>query len=191
MMEKTQTHWTYTDLDRLPDELKRYELWKGELIMAPAPSMRHQTIVQRLLWALAAYDPDLKQGEYYTAPADVVLADDWTVQPDIFFVTRKRTHIVKARKVLGPPDLCIEILSPSTTTHDATRKLEAYAKGGVKEYWLIDPFTFKATIYVLSGRSYQLHGEFIEGDTLTSVVLPDFSHAISALFTSLPHDENE
>lgn len=190
MTLKAQTLWTYHDIDRLPDDLMRYELWNGELIMTPAPSMRHQTIVRRLLWALAAFDPDLERGEYYTAPADVVLAENWSFQPDIFFVSHERLNIVKAQRVMGAPDLCIEILSPSTTQHDATRKRKAYAGAGVREYWLVDPFSEVVSVYVLDGESYALRGEFSSGETLTSAVLEGFTYEVGALFANLP-GENE
>ena len=41
-------------------------------------------------------------------------------------------------KLFPPPDLVIEVLSPSTERNDRTIKFQDYAAHGVGEYWIID-----------------------------------------------------
>lgn len=39
----------------------------------------------------------------------------------------------------APADICIEVVSPESTSLDYGEKFAAYEEGGVREYWLIDP----------------------------------------------------
>ncbi len=60
-------------------------------------------------------------------------------EPDLCFVAQERLDIIQENSITGPPDLVIEIISPSARQHDAYAKKEGYARLGVPEYWLIDP----------------------------------------------------
>ena len=72
------------------------------------------------------------------APLDVQLdCDDKTVvQPDVVIVC-DRSKIIKPR-VVGAPDLIVEVLSQSNWYHDMVRKLKKYKNAGVKEYWIVN-----------------------------------------------------
>ena len=39
----------------------------------------------------------------------------------------------------GPPDLCVEIISPSSGTIDREVKFRQYESGHVEHYWILDP----------------------------------------------------
>ena len=41
--------------------------------------------------------------------------------------------------MIGPADLCIEVVSPESATRDYGNKFVEYEKAGVREYWIIDP----------------------------------------------------
>ena len=65
-------------------------------------------------------------------------ADDRTiVQPDVFVVCHKDR--LSKKRVIGAPDLVIEVLSPSTRKKDIEIKYGEYAQAGVREYWMVDP----------------------------------------------------
>ena len=64
------------------------------------------------------------------------------------------------RGCTGAPDWIIEIVSPSTASHDYIRKLKLYADAGVKEYWIVDPD--KKSVYV-----YHLEEDKFEVTTFT------------------------
>ncbi len=51
-----------------------------------------------------------------------------------------RAHLVDLdRAIRHAPDLCVEVLSPSTEATDRGRKLQMFARYGVPEYWLVIP----------------------------------------------------
>lgn len=68
---------------------------------------------------------------------DVYLTPEDRFVPDFMVVCDPEK--VQHDGVHGAPDLVAEILSPSTARNDRGRKMEVYAKCGVKEYWLVTP----------------------------------------------------
>jgi Uma2 family endonuclease len=112
------------------------ELLQGRLVVSPAPASAHQVIVV-LLTELFSGFVRRAGGVTLCAPADVVLSDDTILQPDLLYVSKSRRSIVKKR-VEGPPDLVIEIIS-GTARRDRVEKLDLYARYGVAEYWIVEP----------------------------------------------------
>jgi Uma2 family endonuclease len=176
-----QGEWTYDDYSRLPDNGFRYEVIEGELFMSPAPTIQHQRILFALIHQLANHLEQRKiKGEALAAPVDVNLPGVASpVQPDLLYVSEGRLHFIKEQTIEGAPDLIIEILSPSTAQYDRQTKFQAYARAGVREYWLVDPEQCLIEIYVLRGHAYALLGSFGPSDTIRSEVLPEFSLLVS------------
>ncbi len=141
MVAPVQTERPYTadDLASLPDDGKRYEVIGGELIMSPSPSRRHQLASSYLLRSIQTHLDTTDKGVVLAAPFDVHLGRNDVVQPDIVVVLTENSERLKEFGIVGPPDLIIEILSPSTARVDRIRKTATYATFGVPEYWLVDP----------------------------------------------------
>ena len=104
--------FTIQDYMATPED-KRYQLLDGELILAPAPTTRHQRIILELSVFLNEFIRERNLGMLFFAPTDVVLSDHDVVQPDIFFISSERANILTEANVQGAPDLVVEILSPS------------------------------------------------------------------------------
>jgi Uma2 family endonuclease len=125
----------------------------------PSPSWSHQAIVLELGRQVADALED-KPCRVCIAPLDVRLPKsteeddevDTVVQPDVFIVSDLKK--LDARGVRGAPDWLVEVLSPSTASHDQTVKLSAYERAGVREVWLIDPIDRALTIYRLEAGHY-------------------------------------
>lgn len=132
--------WTYSEFARLPGEgSTRYEIIAGELVVTPGPSGQHQRVVGRLFAALFGFVDAHALGEAFPGPFDVLFAEGDYLEPDILFVGKDRSHLISDRGVEGPPDLVVEILSPSTAVRDRGIKIERYRLYGVPEYWVVDP----------------------------------------------------
>jgi Uma2 family endonuclease len=177
-----QGQWTYDDYKRLPDDGWRYEVIEGELHMTAAPSTRHQRASINLSAALHQHVIENGLGQVYTAPIDVLLPDLATpVQPDVLFIARERLGIVKEDVIDGPPDLIVEILSPSNWLADRRTKFRVYALAGVREYWIIDADLCTVEVFVLRGSSFTLVGKFGTGETVHSEVIGGFAIGVDAL----------
>ena len=177
---KPKLKLTYEDYASLPDD-ERYELIDGELIAMPSPKTIHQKILKLIAWGFHSVEAR-GLGTFYFAPFDVVLSATNVVQPDLIFVSRARAHIITEDNIRGAPDLVVEILSPSTAGCDRIVKRDLYARHGVREYWLIDPYAKTATVLTLGANGYDTHAVYGEGDTLTSPTLPGFALNLSDLF---------
>jgi Uma2 family endonuclease len=182
-MSTITKHWTYDDLCQLPDDGKRYEILEGELYELPGPLSVHWQLVMRLIMAIGNFVQEHRLGIIATAPADIRLSSDTVVQPDIFFISEARTHIIDRPGVDGAPDLVVEILSPSNREHDLVRKFAIYARYGIREYWIVDPDEQTLRVYALSDGQYALH-EY-EGGLARSVVLAGLTVDVAALFADL------
>ena len=177
----TKTKFTYTDYAKTP-EGERYELLDGELIMAAAPNMAHQSTQSNLGGEFYVLVRDTDLGWVYFSPTDVYLSDTDVVQPDLIFVSKARSHIRTGKNIRGAPDLVVEILSSSTSANDWGYKRDLYAKHGVKEYWLVDPYAKQVMVMLLKDGRYEIVGVYREDDTLRSPTLDGFELDLGRVF---------
>ena len=158
----SQTKLTYEDYILLPDDGKIHEIIDGEHYMTPAPGTYHQTISRRIQFQLYEQIEKNDLGLVFNAPTDNQLSQIDIVQPDILIIHKARKSIVSPTKVIGPPDLVVEIISESTIKKDRELKLDLYQKAGVPEYWLVDPERQTVRKYLLKENQYRDAGEFHE-----------------------------
>jgi Uma2 family endonuclease len=134
------TRLTYDDFLLFPADGKRHEIIDGEHFVTPSPNTRHQVLVGRLHFAIEQF---LRQyrglGRVFLAPFDVVFTRWDVVEPDLLFIAGDQSEILTDRNVQGAPALIIEVLSPGTRKVDEHIKRRLFERGGVREYWLVDP----------------------------------------------------
>ena len=155
-----QGRWTYADYAALPDDGNRYEIIAGVLYMTPAPGTGHQSISARVVTFLVTHVEFAGLGRVFAAPVDVELAPDTVVQPDIVVVLSANLHRITPSRIIGAPDLVVEILSPGTAGYDRREKQDAYARSGVGEYWIVDPGAQTVELLTLNKGGYRSHGVF-------------------------------
>ena len=173
---------SYADLQRTPEDGRRYELYDGEAFVVPSPIPLHQLVAHRFANLLQAYQ-ETRGGLVFLSPIDIVFSDVDVVQPDVvFFRGGRETSIDLRAPIRAVPDLVVEVLSPTTATADRGRKMQMFARYGVLEYWLVDPEGGTVEVYRLVGRHYALAQSASRSDCACSVVLPEFSFGVSALF---------
>ncbi len=179
-----QGHWTYVDYAALPNDGQRYEILNGVLYMSPSPGRDHQKSSGRLFRYLAEYVEDGELGEVYEAPFDVELiaGSRSIVQPDVLVVLNAHLHRITASRVVGAPDLVVEIISPGSVTYDHVEKRDAYAHAGVPEYWIADPASRTVEVFALEGNSYRSLGVFEGPAILPSRILPGFTKPVKEFF---------
>jgi Uma2 family endonuclease len=142
--------FTADDLDRMPDDGRRYELLDGVLVVSPRPTTVHQLAATRLTTLLENTCPD--DLCVLSEPA-LQLSDTTEFDPDIVVV---RWGDVGGAKLTRPPLLAVEIRSPSTALIDLNRKKTAYQEFGVQSYWVLDPDRREPslTVFELRDRRY-------------------------------------
>ncbi len=175
---------TYEDYCAAPAD-ERYELLDGDLIMVPAPNLKHQHVMGNLHYHLRQFITEHGTGRLLLAPCDVFLSDTNVVQPDLLFVSRQREHLLSdGEKVRGAPDLVVEILSSSTADKDRGSKRELYGRHGVAEYWLVDPIGDTVSIHRQRGGVLAAADTFSRGQTLRSPLLAGLELRLDDVFSS-------
>ncbi|MDK2931268.1 MAG: hypothetical protein PWR07_1399 [Bacillota bacterium] len=173
---------TYDDYCQIPPGHQRYELIGGAIRVVPSPSVSHQEASKRLLMALAGWVEGHGLGQVYCAPLDVVLSEYDVVQPDLVYVSKERSSIIKEANIWGTPDMVVEILSPGTARWDQEIKRQLYARFGVRELWLVDPQARSVEVAALKDGALLSSQVYSPGATLASPLLPGFALDVERLF---------
>ena len=150
--------------------------------MAPAPNEWHQTAAGRFFRYLATAIEDAKLGRVYIAPFDVELNYRTVVQPDVLVVLNTHLERITFSRIIGAPDLVVEISSPGTVGHDRTDKQQAYATAGVPEYWIADPASRTVEVLALEQGTYRSLGVFEGKATLPTRIVPGFPVHVEQFF---------
>ena len=139
-----------------------YEIIGGEKIMAPAAAPTHGGIIIRLGSIIENYLDANDRGYVFVDDIDVHFPDGSLYKPDLSIILEKNSAIIDWRKgIYGAPDMVVEVLSKSTKKRDVTIKKDAYETNGVREYWIVDPWTKSVSVYLLRDGKYFFDDEYI------------------------------
>jgi Uma2 family endonuclease len=176
---------TIADWDAMPyGDGNRYEIIEGELFVSCSPGLTHQIVSDNLLVLVRNYLRGNPIGTFVSTPG-LILSNVSGVIPDlVFFRNEQRDTIVTNDRLIGPPALVIEIVSPGSANikRDRVSKLRLYAQHGVSEYWIVDPQNVTIDRYVDDGSSLTLSETLREEGTLVTDVLPGLSCLVSDIF---------
>ncbi len=171
--------YTYADyLTWRFDEI--VELIKGQVrLMSPAPRRAHQDVSGNFFGTIYSHLLD-RSCKVYHAPFDVRLTTagpngdghiETVVQPDLCVICDPAK--LDEQGCLGAPDWIIEILSPSTASHDTKTKFDLYEESGVTEYWIVFPGEKSIASYALEHGHYKLQGTYYTPGDIPVRTLPD------------------
>ena len=181
---------TFDAWQALPETKQRYEIVDGVLIMPPAPTADHQWIMMELAVRLRDFVNERDLGVVLPAPVDLLIQREplRTRQPDILYLSAERTGIKGRAQLRGlqfleiPPDLVVEVLSPSNTRSHIEDRLADYRKVGVIECWLVSPEAETIEVLRLSPEEIATEATFGVDETLRSEVLGDFTLQLRDIF---------
>ena len=176
----TTTHlMTAEELMNLDDHSHRHELIKGELLTMPPPGEEHGTIIMNLGALLGPYVKRNNLGRLTAESGFKLQSDpDTVLAPDISFTARDRVGIRSEGYRPKPPDLAVEVLSPSDRKTQVERKAALWLELGARAVWNVNPR--KRTVEVIradGGRKI-----FHETDELVDDTVPGFSVKVSEIF---------
>lgn len=166
------------------DEYKNAELIDGQVVVV-TPNWLHQRIVMTLSaliwnWVHAGEH----RGEVTCNPR-VKITHNRGYLPDVAWYSGDRVDAAGTQPD-GPPDLAVEVLSPSTRAFDLVRKRSDYARIGVGELWLIDPEGeegLEAVVLRRDGAEFVVVDDLAADGALTSPQLPGLSIVVGQLGT--------
>lgn len=174
-------------LEGLPaSDANRYELINGRIVMSPPAKLRHGWVETNLHMTISTFVRDRGLGITLGSSAGFDLPTGDTLEPDFSFISRERweagpkplddekgfTRIV--------PDLAIEIVSPSSVRRDRVEKRIAYARAGVREYWIVDPERAETAVYTTLGDRFD-EPRVVTSGPVRSHVLPELHATVEQI----------
>jgi Uma2 family endonuclease len=181
-VEKARGRASFADLERAPDDGRRYELYDGEICVVPAPILLHQVVQYALAEELRRICRQ-HGGFAVGSPIDVVFSEHDVLQPDVVYFRPARMHLLDLDSAIRhAPDLCVEILSPSTEATDRGRKMQMFARYSVPEYWIVDPAQEVLEVLRLEAGSYVVVQRAAGEAAVESAVLPGTALRAGSIF---------
>ncbi|HEY0762740.1 MAG TPA: Uma2 family endonuclease [Pyrinomonadaceae bacterium] len=180
MSTSTQTHlMTAEELMNIDDEPNRHELIKGELLTMAPVGFPHGTATMNLSVLLYSHVKANNLGVLAAEVGFKLESDpDTVLAPDISFIARERVGVRSEGYRDGPPDLAVEILSPSDRKTQVERKTSLWLELGAKAVWNVN--LRKRTVEVV--RADGKRWLFYENDELVDDTVPGFRVKVSKIF---------
>ncbi len=137
---------TMTPEEFLENDVPGYEYAKGELIPMSPATRRHGKISAKVIWHLSSHVYENVLGELYTAET-IFQVGDRMMKPDVAFVSIDHLDVDEDKTFPIPPDLAIEVISPSDVHSRVTQKALDYLEAGTRLVWVLDSVSKTVTIY--------------------------------------------
>lgn len=155
-VKEKEEYMSYEDFLDFCDEDTLAEWVNGKMERYSPASDMHQDMVRWLTSVLCIYAEAKKLGVIRPAPFQMKTGADLPGrEPDIIFVRKENLGMLKPTYLDGPADLAIEIVSEGSLLRDRGEKFAEYEIGGVKEYWILDPYLKRADFFVLKKSRYE------------------------------------
>ncbi len=183
-MAVTQRLMTAEELWGMPDiPGKQHELVRGKLIEVPTPGAIHNVIADSIHHLLRGFVTERRLGIVFGDNMGYVLhrGPDTVPIPDVSFVAWE--HVpetgIPEGSWLIPPDLAVEVVSPSDRANDVYDKAREYVESGVRIVWVLWPKRRAVSVHTRDEKTAELGpDDTLDGDD----VLPGFSVRVGELF---------
>jgi Uma2 family endonuclease len=173
---------TAEELWAMPNNERR-ELVRGEVRTMAPPGFDRGAVSHNVARLIGNHVADHRLGVVVGAETGFVLArnPDVVRGADAAFVVAGRIPSSgrPTRFWEGPPDLAIEVVSPSDTLQEVEEKVDDYLAAGTRRVWVVNPKRRTVTVYRPGAQPEVLR----EADGLAGEdVLPGFRCPVAALF---------
>lgn len=152
---------------------QRVEWIAGTVIQMSPVTTEHNELTNFLTLLLSFYLARSGGGRVFTDPVVMRLANvERGRAPDVQVLLPESYDRIHELEITGAADLVIEVVSADSQRRDRVEKFNEYERGGVKEYWIIDPLRRETLFYALSDAGlYELVPPNAQG-IFQSPVLP-------------------
>jgi Uma2 family endonuclease len=138
------------------DEDTLAEWVDGQVVMTSPASVPHQELAEFVQAILKGFAGFHGLGKVLGPPFQMKLPASSGREPDVLFVASAHLGHLKRTYLDGPADLVVEVISPESVERDRQTKFAEHQRGGVLEYWIIDPDARQADFYQLDAQgAYQ------------------------------------
>ena len=189
--QPADVYYTNEDFNKKWRHNNRWELIYGVPYAMASPSTNHQVVVGEMYDQLKNHLKG-KKCRVIPSPYDVKLEfpgeKGVRVQPDLIVICDHSR--IKRNYYNGPPDLVIEVLSPSTAKKDKSEKFLLYQRAGVKEYWIVDPANKVVDVFVLEEGRYNPPKSYGYEDTVKVQVLDNCQINLEDVFVNIIEDDD-
>ena len=174
---------TADQLITMPDDGYRYDLVRGELRKMTPAGFEHGAIIVRITEPLAAFVRVNGLGLVVGAETGFRIAEDpdTVLAPDVSFVRHARIPGDGLPKgfFAGPPDLAIEVVSPTDRAVQVENNVHEYLKTGTGAVCTVNPKHRTITVFRTTSEAVTLKsGDVLELPDL----LPGFQLPLNLLF---------
>jgi len=168
---------SYEEFLAMDGEHQHAEWEDGVTIIFMPATPRHQDIVTFLATLIRLFSEFFQLGRVYTAPVEMKVSPTSNArEPDLLFVVNEHLGWIDEKRLAGPADLAVEVISPESVSRDQKRKKQEYEAAGVKEYWVLDSRTRtqQTEFWVLDANGRYQAGQVDADGIYRSTVLKGF-----------------
>lgn len=191
IQEQRKLRMTYEEFLQWADEDVHAEWVDGAVTVQMPPKDPHQTLVAFLHHVIGFFVRIFDLGRLQIAPFEVKLWSEGPArEPDLLFLAKGHLDRLTPERIVGAPDLVIEIVSDDSVHRDRVDKLDEYETAGVREYWILDnrPQQRRAWFYRLD-QAGRYQPASIDADGIyRSAALPGFWLRVDWLWEDQPNE---
>lgn len=140
---------TAQDLLHMGDRGDNFILIAGELVEVSPPTGAHGRLTTNIAMIVGTFVLENPLGQVYTGDTGYILQKDpdSVLAPDLSFIASERVPADDNAYLEVPPDLVVEVVSPSNSAREIERKVATYLKAGVRQVWIIYPKRRQVAVY--------------------------------------------
>lgn len=167
----------------------RYNLIGGFLFMVPPPNPPHGDVASRMLHSLMRFVLDNKiEGNVHYPPEPIYISTDMPtyLEPDLMYVSRELRQKMGTKRTSA--DIVFEFCSRRTIIYDHTTKADTYLALGVRELWIVNPFSSTVEVRHAGNIGDRLVWHVLKysrGQQARSHVLEGFEVSVTEMFAGL------
>jgi Uma2 family endonuclease len=192
------TGWTASDLDdpRIEGKWLRgsYEIIEGVLTRRPPSYFVGGEATRNHVDTLKTHLRSQGRSAAFAPEVDIVIDDTRVLKADMAYMTPedkvRQADASRAAgkpdprraRVLVPPTLVIESVSPGHEVHDEQTKRRWYAEFGVPNYWLLNVFDRTLRCLLLEGQDYRQDAFGRDADELRPSAFPGVVVPLAAVW---------
>jgi len=184
VITKRKKKLTVRDYELMPQGREILQLIDGDFYMTPAPIFKHQEVSKNIESEFIRFLDKNPVGKIIHSPLDFYVDRFNVVQPDLVYISKENYRIISERGIEGPPDIIIEILSPSTEEIDLNLKMDLYWRIGVREYWIVNIEKEEIQVYEIKEDSFKLRKNYrkINNEKIKTPIVPGLEIDLNKVF---------